>query len=159
MSPMRQPLSRGFTAIELMIVGVMLAVITTIAAPGLRTFVISQRVKALSHDLATDLMLARSEGLKRSATAQLIAAPGGLVNGWTVAAGNTVLGWRASVPAGVTVVNAPATIAFNSNGRVSAPNAQVRITVRPSEDASEANQRCVELDLSGRVRSQSGACT
>jgi type IV fimbrial biogenesis protein FimT len=147
----------GFTTFEVLVVLVVLAVIAAIAAPGMRGFMISQRVQALSNDLATDLMLARSEALKRSATAQLAPRQDGLESGWTVSAGNTVLGWRGDT-GGVEIVDAPPAITFNSNGRVSSPTTRLRMTVRADTDSSPV-QRCVEVDLSGRVRNQPGACS
>jgi type IV fimbrial biogenesis protein FimT len=45
-----------------------LGVIAAIAAPGMRSFAAGQKVKALSYDMTADLLLARSEALKRNAT-------------------------------------------------------------------------------------------
>ena len=158
-TPWPQRGTAGFTTFELLFVMALLAVIAAIAAPGMRGFVLSQRVQALSNDLTTDLMLARSEALKRSATAQLAPRESGLESGWTVSAGNTVLGWRGAT-GGVEIVDAPAAISFNSNGRVSSPTTRLRMTVRGDGDAEGAIvQRCVEVDLSGRVRNQPGACS
>lgn len=149
----------GFTTFEMLAVLAVLAVIAAITAPGMRNFTLSQRVQALSNDLATDLMLARSEALKRSAVAQLAPRASGLESGWTVSAGNMVLGWR-SATSGVEIVDAPAEITFNSNGRVSSPTSRLRMTVRSDGDPADAVvQRCVEVDLSGRVRNQPGACS
>ncbi|MCK7494570.1 MAG: hypothetical protein MZW92_27925 [Comamonadaceae bacterium] len=102
-----------------------LAVIAAIAAPGMRGFVLSPRVPALSNDLATDLLLARSEALEaqRDGATRAAAVRAGV--GWTVAAGNTVLDWRGATGYGV-VVDAPAAILFSSNGRVSSPTTRLR---------------------------------
>lgn len=147
----------GFTTFEMMFVLVVLAVVAAIAAPGMRSFTLSQRVQALANDLTTDLMLARSEALKRTATAQVAPSGTGLESGWTVSAGNTVLGWRGAT-GGVAIVDAPPAITFNSNGRVSSPTTRLRMTVRAGDDSTVA-QRCVEVDLSGRVRNHPGACS
>lgn len=156
-APRPRPGPPGFTTFEVLFVMAVLAVIAAIAAPGMRGFMLSQRVQALSNDLTTDLMLARSEALKRSATAQLAPRQAGLESGWTVSAGNTVLGWRGET-GGVEIVDAPPAIMFNSNGRVSEPTTRLRMTVRADAGQSDV-QRCVEVDLSGRVRNQPGACS
>ena len=148
----------GFTTIELMVVVAVLAVIGAVAAPGMQSFVLAQRVQSLSYDLASDLMLARSEALKRSSTAQLSASGTGLEGGWRVSAGNTVLGWRGATAGGVQISDAPITIAFNSNGRVSAPVTQLRMTISAGDSPGIA-KRCIQVDLSGRVRALTGACT
>jgi type IV fimbrial biogenesis protein FimT len=57
---------RGFTLIELMIVIAVVAVILTLAAPSFYNFIVSQRLKAISAQLTTDVQLARSEAVGRN---------------------------------------------------------------------------------------------
>lgn len=142
-----------------MIALVVLGILAAVLVPGMREFVVAQRVRALANDLATDLMLARSEALKRNATAQLVAATGGHQSGWVVSAGALVLGWRGATGSGIVVDGAVTSITFNASGRMTAPNTQLRMTVRPQGSSPYAAARCVELDLSGRVRTQAGTCT
>jgi type IV fimbrial biogenesis protein FimT len=155
----RPPRSRGFTLFEVMFVLVLLSVMALIMAPGMREFVVAQRVKSLAYDLASDLMLARSEALKRGAIARLEPRGTGFESGWIVSVGNLVLGWRGGGASGVVVDGAPQAISFNPGGRVAAPATQLRMTVRVEDGADATVTRCVELDLSGRVQQRSGACS
>lgn len=143
---------------ELMFVLVVLGVMALLLAPGMREYLIAQRVRALANDLASDLMLARSEALKRNATAQLVPQGIGPEAGWIVSAGNLVLSWRGAVANGVVVDGAAPTIMFNASGRMRLPATQLRMTVRPRDGPTAGTSRCVELDLSGRVRTYGGVC-
>lgn len=157
-APARQYPANGFTLVELVVTVALLAMILGIAAPSMRSFVVGQRIRALSYDLTSDLLLARSEALKRNAAVVVARDADEWHAGWTTAAGATQLSKRNSVAGNVDFAGAPAAITFDVNGRVSSPTAQVRITV--SSSAADANsRRCIELDLSGRARSIPGACT
>ena len=145
---------RGFTLIELMVVIMLLTVVVSIGAPGLRDFVSGQRVKALAYDLSSDLVLARSEALKRNASVTITPRTEGWHAGWNVTSAGVDLASRESASETVVFDGAPGAISFNLHGRVSAPADAVRITVR-----SLQLQRCVELDLSGRAHVKVGACT
>jgi type IV fimbrial biogenesis protein FimT len=150
--------ARGFTVIELMVVISLVAIISAVAVPGLRSFASGQRAKAITYDLTSDLLFARSEALKRNATVTLTPRSGNWYNGWGVASGGVeILSREASIDA-VQFSGAPASISFNVSGRVSAPADAVRITVTPATGSSGNTVRCVELDLSGRARAKSGAC-
>jgi type IV fimbrial biogenesis protein FimT len=156
---MRRPPSYGFTLIELMIVLAVLAVLVTTAAPGFREFIAGQRVKAAAFDLASELMLARSEAIKRNDALNpvtLTPASGGWKNGWALTAGAIVLSSHGAFGNALSFDGAPNSIVFDGNGRKSDPGEDVRITIGSSATNSE---RCVELDLSGRARSRLGACT
>ena len=153
----RRTPGRGFTLIELVVVVALLGVILAIAAPSMRSFVVGQRIRALSYDLTSDLLLARSEALKRNSTVVVARDTEQWHAGWTTVAGALQLSKR-NAGGDVAFDGAPASITFDANGRVASPTAQVRITL--SSTAADANsRRCVELDLSGRARSLVGACT
>lgn len=57
---------RGFTLIELLIVMTMVAVMMTLAVPGLRQLLANQRLSAAASDLQTATMQARSTALKNN---------------------------------------------------------------------------------------------
>ncbi len=144
----------GLTLIELMTVLVVLAVVTSLSAPGLMSFGQAQTVKGLASDLASDLILARSEALKRNASVTLRPASGGWLDGWTVSAGSLVLGGRGrSSSRAVTLSGTPDNVVFNAYGRIDVPSTAVRVTV-----TGGSVSRCVELDLSGRTKVRSGSC-
>lgn len=150
-------LARGVTLIEMLTAVAVLAILTAVAAPGLSSFLVGQRVKAMTYDLTADLLLARSEALKRGADVSVTPAADGWAAGWSVTAGDTAIGGRADAGAGVVIEDAPDEIVFNRNGRLSLPTDSVGITIRA--DVEGGRERCVELDLSGRARAKSAACT
>lgn len=153
-----RPPARGFTLVELVVTVALLAIVLGIAGPSMRSFVVGQRIRALSYDLTSDLLLARSEALKRNAAVVVARDAEQWHAGWSTAAGALQLSKRNAIGSNVAFDGAPASITFDANGRVSAPAAQVRITLS-SDSADTHSQRCVELDLSGRARSLVGACT
>jgi type IV fimbrial biogenesis protein FimT len=152
--------SRGFTLIEMATVVTVLAVVAAIAAPGMRSFAAGQKVKALAYDLTADLLLARSEALKRNTNVVITPVSGNWKNGWTVAAGVENLSTRNSSNEAISFTAATATvvptsITFDVNGRASAT---VRMTVESSSSTNSTSKRCIQLDPSGRARSAVGAC-
>lgn len=83
----------GFTLIELMTAVAILAIVTTIAVPGLATFVARQRLQAVSSELTAALALARSEAIQRGLPVLVIPADGSLtVNPYS-------LGWQLVIDA------------------------------------------------------------
>lgn len=147
------------TLIETLSVMAVLAVISAVAAPGMRSFAMSQRAKSLSYDLVNDLMVARSEALKRNAPITVTPVGAGWSAGWTVNAGALQLSARPADSAALVFDNAPGAITFNVYGRVSVPADAVRMTVRASDTTADVNKRCVELAPSGQARSKMGACS
>lgn len=149
---------RGVTAIESLVVVAILALLLAATAPSFRSFIESQQLKSLAYDLTTDLLLARSEALKRNASVVLTAGSQGWEGGWLVTSGTPgVEIRRRQAKAGtVAVADAPLAITFDYNGRVASPSADVRFSL---STGANAIGRCVELDLSGRARSIVGACS
>lgn len=146
------------TAIESLVVVAILAMLLAVTAPSFRSFIENQQIKALAYDLTTDLLLARSEALKRNASVSLTAGSRGWEGGWAVTSGSPAveLRRREAKTGSVAVADAPLAITFDYHGRVAAPSADVRFSL---STGSNALGRCVELDLSGRARSIVGACT
>jgi type IV fimbrial biogenesis protein FimT len=56
----------GFTIIELLIVVTIVAIIAAVAAPSLRTMIITNQVRTVTSGLLNDIALSRSESSKRS---------------------------------------------------------------------------------------------
>jgi len=146
---------RGFSLVEIVVVMTVLGIVVATAAPAFNSFLDGQQAKSMTYDLTTDLLLARSEALKRNLRVSIVSSGAGLSGGWTVVmqATNERIGTRNAAAQTVSVLNAPATITFDENGRVAAPSSDVRITV-----TGGGSTRCVELDLSGRARTALGAC-
>src|SRR3954468_24614341 len=82
---LRQRMQRGFTLIELMVVVTILIVVLAAVAPSFRSFLDGQQVKSLAFDLTADLLLARSEALKRNASVQVARTGSEWTGGWTTA--------------------------------------------------------------------------
>lgn len=149
----------GFTLIELMVVVTVLAMLATSAGPSFSAFLASLKLKTVAYDLSSDLMLARNEALKRNTLVRVTPNGTGWVAGWKVevAATNARIVTRSAPHEATLFTNAPTSIQFDGNGRVAMPATLVRITVGDSH-VTDATQRCVQLDLSGRARTEKGAC-
>jgi type IV fimbrial biogenesis protein FimT len=59
---------KGFTLVELIVTLVVAAILLTLAAPKLTSFIQRDRLSTQTNDLLADLALARSEAIKRGAT-------------------------------------------------------------------------------------------
>lgn len=149
---------RGFTAIELLVVVSIVAIFAAVAAPGLQSLVAGQRIKALTYDLTADLLLARSEALKRNTAVSVVRSGASWDAGWVMSSGGVTLSTRNAASGSISFTGAPQTITFGANGRVTSPADPVRISITSASAGANA-QRCVELDLSGRARSNIGACS
>lgn len=146
---------RGVTLIELMTTLTVAAVLLAVGVPSFQQLVQAQRMRTASYDLISDLVLARSEALKRSVAVQVLPAAGGWDGGWTVqAAGGTEPLAQHNGLGGVLVTTAPANVTFDLNGRVSFPTATARIEL--SDGKSRA--RCISLDPAGRPKSMAQEC-
>lgn len=149
---------RGMTLIETLSVMAVLAVVSAVAAPGMRSFAMSQRAKTLSYELVTDLTVARSEALKRNVPVTVTPVGSGWSSGWTVNAGAQQLSARQADSAALVFDASPGAITFNVYGRVVSPADPVRMTVRAVDASADVSKRCVELAPSGQARSKMGAC-
>lgn len=161
--PMRSPHAGGFSLIELMVVISVVAVLAAVATPSFSQFILSQRVKTASFDLVSNLLLARSEAIKRNAdvTLALKDAAIGWGGGWTV---SYVTSAAPSTPivlsdqtayTGLTIAgpSGPASVIFK--GLTGRPNAG-KTTFQLSADSAI---RCVTVDLSGMTSTKKGGCT
>lgn len=151
----------GFTLVELLTALTVLGVLAAVAVPGLREFAVGQQVKSLTYDMTSDLLLARSEALTRNASVQMTPLKETWASGWTLRAGTENISTRnagSDALSFAAVPSVPTLIAFNSQGRVSAPNAPVRMTISAPGQAADSSKRCLQIDLSGRARSAVGAC-
>ena len=138
----------GFTILEAMITLTVLAILTVIAVPNMRTWIVNNKVRGVADALQNGLRLAQTESLRRSRqvvfvftdtttpTAIPLAAAAG-ASSWAMYTVPSIAGEipqfiqsgeLSNASTGVTVASAPATAAlcFNSAGRlVGNPNASV----------------------------------
>jgi type IV fimbrial biogenesis protein FimT len=146
----------GFTLTELLVTVTIAVLLAALATPAFQQLVASQRMRTASYDMVSDLVLARSEALKRGGTVQVVPAGTGWVGGWTVRLpGLATLSQRNAVGRGITVTSTAADVSFDMNGRVVNDGSTVRFTL---EEVGGARKRCVSLDPSGRPRSSTSGC-
>lgn len=153
--------TRGFTVVELMVTLSIFAILMAIAVPSFSSYSAAQRLRAASFDLRTDLVLARSEALKRNqnVTIQRRQATG-WQTGWVILVDSTAteLRSRNALGAGVSVASPAAAITFNGSGRVISPAGAVQIGLVANAGAQEL-ERCLVLTPNGMPRSYAEACT
>ena len=145
----------GFTLLELMVVVALLAVISTLAAPSFRDLLAGQRVRVTAYNIVSDLILARSEALKRGENVTLTPTSALWTNGWSVNVASTaqILGGQGNVGNGIQFTSSPASVTFDRNGRSSAV-----AVVRFALSDGGSNLRCISLDPSGRPKNASTVC-
>ena len=64
----------GFTIIELMIVMLIIAALITVAAPSLKTMILTNQVRSATSDFLSDIAMSRSEASRRSQRVVLCAS-------------------------------------------------------------------------------------
>lgn len=146
---------RGFTLVELMVTCAVLAVSAALAAPSFRQLLAAQNVRTTGYDIVGDLVLARSEALKRGGNVSITPIASNWASGWSINVNSTneVLGRQSRVGAGVQFTRVPAYITFDKNGRVSASS-----VIRFGLYDGTANRRCISLDPSGRPKNTKAEC-
>ena len=146
--------SGGFTAIELMVVVALVAILTAIAAPYMGQMVRTQRLRTTSFDVFSSLTLARSEAIKRNVSVTMTPVGGDWAKGWTITDANgNLLKTQGSVDT-VTIAG-PANAVFNGTGRLGAAIVPFDLD---AVVGSSTLHRCVSVDLSGRPVSKEAAC-
>jgi len=150
--------ARGFTLVEAMIVVAILGIVMTAAMPSFIEFGRMQRIRATAFDLVGDLLLARSEAIKRAGATTLEPLAGDWQQGWRIRVeGGLHAGFvvrRRDTPGeGIGLTGADA-LRFDGNGRLLGGGG-ARLAVI---DGGGTTRRCIEVDLSGTPRSRSGAC-
>ncbi len=162
----------GFTIIELLIVVTIVGVLSAVAAPSLRTMIITNQVRTSTSDLLNDIAIARSESAKRSQRVVMCASTdmntcsgsawGG---GWisfvdannnqqrdTSDASEPLIRVKEPVPTAVKIVTTPSTLAnigFRSFGIIDAAKTFV---VCPSAAGTGISGRSITINTMGRVQ-------
>ncbi|ODV41451.1 N-terminal methylation site [Cupriavidus sp. UYMMa02A] len=145
--------SAGFTLIELMTTVLIAGILLSVATPYFSDFILGQRIRTAASDLASSLVYARSEAVKRNTGVTVAPATGGWQNGWTVTVGAAVLGSHEAFT-GLTLTGPVGGLVYNSSGRLAAVPTPFSI----SASGSSAVPRCVSVDLSGLPGNATGSC-
>jgi len=143
----------GFTLIELITTVFIAGILLSIGTPYFSSFILGQRIRTAAADLASSLVYARSEAVKRNTGVTIAPATGGWQNGWTVTVGGTVLSSHEAFT-GLTFTGPTGGLVYNSNGRLAAVPAPFSV----SASGSSAIPRCVNVDLSGLPSNVAGSC-
>ena len=140
--------TRGFTLIELVIAIVMIAILSAIAFPSMRSFIVRNRVRDAATDIFIVLNEARTEALKRNVTITLSPVTAGTnwAPGWHIVDPN---GGYLEVhqPLQVIAMSGPANVRYQSTGRLAVAVGAFNISA--SSGSYTASARVV-IDPSGR---------
>lgn len=164
----------GFTLIELMVTIVIFAILSAIAVPGLKAFMIGARMRTQSSDMVGAINLARSEAVKRNSGVTICKSTDGAT--CQTAGNNWATGWlvfadpnyNGVVNAGETLIRAYPGLSGNSTAVASGGSTQNlvftglgrplptftggKITICPPSTDDQSNCRIVCVNSQGRPR-------
>jgi type IV fimbrial biogenesis protein FimT len=147
---------RGFTMVELMLTVAVLGILLAAGVPSFRSIILANRIKNASFDVYSSILAARSDAMTRNTTVTITPAGGtNWAAGWTATAAGPVTLKTQDALAGITVTG-PATLVYNSSGRLDRTVHAVNPTI--SLSATGVEGRCVTIDLSGRPATTKGVC-
>jgi type IV fimbrial biogenesis protein FimT len=173
---LRRAGARGFTLIELMFTVALAVILTALAAPSVQKLLKTNRVQTEASAFVGDLMLARTEAVKRGQNVSACVSSDGAnclttntwQSGWIVFADPTAAcsATTSTTPAirvrkafagsdtMVASVSSTACITFNREGFTSnLGTSTVTFTLHTSDSLTTAT-RCVAVDLGGRITTQ-----
>jgi type IV fimbrial biogenesis protein FimT len=159
----------GFSLIELMVTIAVAAVLLAIGLPSFQSSLRSNRTATATNELLSSLALARSEGIRSTHSGGVCPSSDGntcgtdWAKGWLVFADQNSNG---ALDAGETVLrysrmNAKMTMAGQGNVRFDARGRLAGggdLVLRPDECGGQPLQRTLEINGSGQVKVQKGAC-
>jgi len=130
----------GVTAIELMVVVVIAAILLTIAVPSFNDLINRRRVEGLANELSADLQYAHSESISHNADVSLTATTGS----YAIARGDTTIKNVASLPTSTSMT--AGTVTFTAFRGLSAAAATFTIS-----NSVVSNQLNVVVNTMGRT--------
>lgn len=156
MTHLRKPRTqRGFTIIELMVSVAVLAIAMAIAIPSFQELMANQRVKAAADALATSVMYARTEAIKRNASTRLVRSGSEWGGGWSVIIKSDGVSLRNVKPTGAVISGlGDGVIEISRSGRLSDS-----LTLTVCDAGNHADKRVVVISFSGMTRvTRGGRC-
>jgi prepilin-type N-terminal cleavage/methylation domain-containing protein len=147
----------GFTAIEMMVVVLILAILAAFAAPAMNDLIRSQKTRSAAYDIFADLTYARSEAISRGHDVQMASAAGkNWASGWGIRdiVTGQILRMQGKLSDGLDFTADATTLTFDRNGRTTT----VTFSIQPKETAPDNQKRCVRISPSGRPNSLTGPC-
>lgn len=146
----------GFSLIELVAVVTIVAILAAVAIPGFSGIIQNQRVKSASFELYSNLIIARSEAVKRNDNVTITAAGGSWQNGWQITGPDGTVIKNHDALNNVVVTSAFTALVFRRTGRItSAVSPSFQFDVSP---VNAEYLRCISLELSGLPKTTKGNC-
>lgn len=159
---------------ELIMVLLVVSVLSAIAAPAMREFIVNSNVTTSANDIVVALNLARAEAVKRGVDVEVVAAGGDWSGGWVVqpvGSAESLLSHGAlepdySVLGAATGAGAPVgRVVFTPTGALRIATAYDFSVCRPSSESDARRSRRIAVTGSGMIRtrrdttaSPAGAC-
>ncbi len=148
---------RGFSLIELIVVVALMGIMITMAIPSMGRFLANQQARTSAQTMLATLMYARSEAVKRNATIRVDAGANGWADGWRMVldTDNSLIRRQESMDdVTITEAGGAASVSYNGRGRLVGANA---LSFTICDSGNRAEQRLVQVDLSGRPKVTKGA--
>lgn len=152
-----KPAQLGFTLIEAMVVVSILAILAGIAAPAFQQMLAAQRVKNAASDLLSDMILARSEAIRRNGTVTVGPIDADWSKGWEIKAGAETIKQKNLSANSLTLSKKAGDdlITFNGTGR-STGTTSVDLTAPGL--AGDQQKRCAISSAAGGQKIAKGPC-
>ncbi|MGE3349748.1 MAG: GspH/FimT family pseudopilin [Ramlibacter sp.] len=146
----------GFTLLELMVAVAIVALLVSLAGPGMSGLVAAQRVRTMAADFHRELLRTRSEAIKRNVSVTLSPLGSDWAAGWSIldplTPSGPVLDTRAG-SSGVSVSTTLDQVVYRASGRITAVASPTFVFSSPSTSET----RCVAIDPSGRPYAKRGS--
>jgi type IV fimbrial biogenesis protein FimT len=146
-SASRQPDSRGFTLVELMVAVAVAAILLTVAIPSFRDLTATQNSKTVGAELYASLLRTRATAIGLNGNATLTPKTATWAGGWQVLDPNGNVLEDHGAAGGVTITG-PATVIYRPSGRL--PAGATPTFVISAIVGSHTTYSCVSVDLTGR---------